>query len=73
MVMAIDARKTTADGARRIEFVELYGGSASRHPCPNAQNPQSNQPHARDEGRGFYLAIRGWYHPAPTAFHQNTQ
>src|SRR5258708_20004250 len=58
-VMAIDIRKTMADGARCVEFVELCDVGASRHACSNAQNSQSNQPHAPDGGRGFYLAIRG--------------
>jgi len=48
-----------ADGARCVEFVELCDVGASRHACSNAQNSQSNQPHAPDGGRGFYLAIRG--------------
>jgi hypothetical protein len=69
----MDARKTMADGARCIEFVDLYDGSASRYPRPNAQKSQSDQPHAPDERRGFYLAIRGSYLPAPTASHQTTQ
>src|ERR1700738_4133681 len=70
-VMAIDIRKMMADCAPGVEFVELCDVGASRHPCPNAQNPQSNQPHAPDERRGFYLAIRGSYLPVPTASHQN--
>ena len=72
-VTAVDIRKTVTDGARCVEFDELCEIGASGYPCPNAQNSQSNQPHAPDEGRGFYLAIRGWYLPAPTASHQNTQ
>ncbi len=70
-VILIDTRKTMADGARGIEFVELCDVGASRHPCSNAQNSQSNQPHAPDECRGFYLAIRGSYPPIPTASNQN--
>jgi hypothetical protein len=70
-VMAIDIREKMTDGARCIEFVELCDVSASRHPCPNTQNFQSNQPHAHDGRRGFHLAIRGSYLPAPTASHQN--
>jgi hypothetical protein len=59
--MAIDIRKTIADGARCVEFVELCDVDASRYLYPKAQNSQSNQPHAPDERRGFYLAIRGPY------------
>src|ERR1700737_1742990 len=70
-VMAIGIRKIGADGAPGIEFVEICDVGASRHPCADAQNSQSNQPHAPDERRGFYLAIRGSYLPAPTASHQN--
>jgi hypothetical protein len=72
-VIEIDTCETMADGAWRVEIVELCYGSAGSGPCPNGQNSQSNQPHAPDAGRGFYLAIRGWYLPAPTASHQTTQ
>jgi hypothetical protein len=72
-VMAIGTRKTMTAGARCVEFLEVCEVSASKRPCPHAQNSQSNQPHAPDGGRGFYLAIRGWYLPAPTASHQNTR
>jgi hypothetical protein len=57
--MAIGASKMLVDGARHVEFVELCDVGASRHPWPNAQNSQSNQPHAPDIRRGFYLAILG--------------
>src|ERR1700722_18929648 len=70
-VIAIGIRKTAADGAPGIEFVEVCDVRARRHPCPDSQNSQPNQPHAQDEGRGFYLAIRGSYLPIPTASHQN--
>jgi hypothetical protein len=46
-----------ADGAWRVEIVELCYGSAGSGPCPNGQNSQSNQPHAPDIRRGFYLAF----------------
>jgi hypothetical protein len=54
----IGARKTVADGARCVEFVVLCDVSASRHPCPNAQNSQSNQPHAPDERRSVTASLR---------------
>jgi hypothetical protein len=42
-----------------IEIVEISQANAGRPYDANAQNAQSNQPHAPDRGRRFYLAIRG--------------
>jgi hypothetical protein len=61
--MALDVRESAADGAGGIESIEHCAVSASRRHWPHGQNTQTNQPHALDGGRGFYLAICGSYLP----------
>jgi hypothetical protein len=42
-----------------IEIAEIFQANAGKPYDAKAQNTQSNQPHAPDRGRRFYLAIPG--------------
>src|SRR5277367_3948119 len=46
-------------GAWGIEIVDAPGKSAGRPGGPDAENLQSNQPHAPGRRRRFYLAVDG--------------
>jgi hypothetical protein len=56
--MAARASGNGGDGARIVEIVDLCGKSASGRDAPMCRKIQPNQPHAPDEGRRFYLAVR---------------
>src|SRR5271154_1068690 len=59
VVIAESALADHKDGAWRIENLGVSGESASRSSMPDAENLQSNQRHAPDRRRRFYLAVHG--------------
>ena len=71
VLMAARALRTGGDGALSVEFLGLCGASASWTCWSNAQIIQPNQPHAPDNGRRFYLAVRWSCSPAPPVRHSN--
>jgi hypothetical protein len=59
VVIAESALADYRDGAWRIEIVGVLMESASGLDGSDAENLQSNQPHALGRRRRFYLAVRG--------------
>jgi hypothetical protein len=51
--------KNRSDGAPHFEKMEISLACASSEPRRDAEKSQSNQPDAPDDGRRFYLAVRG--------------